>query len=97
MKFSAILSAAVLSAGVLVSAPGTVAADDRPVTVVGEIVRYEPGHVTVVRTIMLRPATVTDSSKVADIITYTETKTKVKHGRTETKSKTKTKTVGSNQ
>jgi len=215
MKVSEILAIAVLSTGVLVSAPGTVAADDRPVTVVGEIVRYEPGHVIVVRdsankevsymltpsvtvpagvevgkrvtlyttrgtdgsstvtrvstsvtpegniektverthtnamgetshststnivgtvkayepghsvtvmredgtqvtymvndrthlpeglavgrTILLRPATVTDNAKVADTITYTETKTKVKHGRTETKTKSKTKTVGSNQ
>ncbi len=215
MKISAILAVTVLSAGVLVSAPAYVAADDRPVTVVGEIVRYEPGHVIVLRdsankeisytltpsvtvptgvevgrrvtlyttrgtdgsstvtrvstsvtpegnvqrtvekthtnamgetshststnivgtvqayepghsvtitredgtqvtymvndrthlpeglavgrTIMLRPAVVTDSSKVADTITYTETKTKVKNGRTETKSKTKSKVVGSNQ
>ena len=49
MKTSAILSAAVLSAGVLVSAPGYVVAKDKPVTVVGEIVRYEPGQVIVVR------------------------------------------------
>jgi len=215
MKISAILAVTALSAGVLVCAPGYVAADDRPITVVGEIVRYEPGHVIVVRdsannevsytltpsvtvptgvevgkrvtlyttrgtdgsstvtrvstsvtpegnvqrtvekthtnamgetshssstniigtvqafepgrsvtvtredgsqvtylvndrthlptglavgrTIMMRPATVTDDSKVADPITYTETKTKVKNGRTETKSKTKTKVVGSNQ
>ena len=215
MKISAILAVTVLSAGVLVSAPAYVAADDRPVTVVGEIVRYEPGHVIVLRdsankeisytltpsvtvptgvevgrrvtlyttrgtdgsstvtrvstsvtpegnvqrtvekthtnamgetshststnivgtvkayepghsvtvtredgtqvtymvndrthlpeglavgrTILLRPATVTDNAKVADTITYTETKTKVKHGRTETKTKSKTKTVGSNQ
>jgi len=214
MKVSAILAATVLSAGVLVCAPGYVAADDRPITVVGEIVRYEPGHVIVVRdsankevsytltpsvtvptgvevgrrvtlyttrgadgsstvtrvstsvtpagnvertvekthtnamgetstststniigtvqayepghsvtvtredgtqvtymvndrthlptglavgrTILLRPAAVSDDTKVADTITYTETKTKVKHGRTETKSKTKTKVVGSN-
>ena len=214
MKASAILAAAVLSAGVLVSTSGPAAADDRPVTVVGEIVRYEPGHVIVLRdsankevsytitpsltiptgfevgrrvtlyttrgtdgsstltrvstsvtpegnvqrtvekthtnamgettrststniigtvqayepahsltviredgtqvtyivndkthlpaglavgrTIMLRPAVVTDDSRVADTITYTETKTKMKHGRTETKSKTKTKVVGSN-
>ena len=49
MKISAILAVTVLSAGVLVSAPAYVAADDRPVTVVGEIVRYEPGHVIVLR------------------------------------------------
>ena len=215
MKVSAILAVTALSAGVLVCAPGYVAADDRPITIVGEIVRYEPGHVIVVRdssnkevsymltpsvtiptgvevgkrvtlyttrgtdgsstvtrvstsvtpegnvqrtvekthtnamgetshststniigtvqayepghsvtvtradgtqvtymvndrthlpeglavgrTIVLRPATVTDNAKVADTITYTETKTKVKNGRTETKSKTKTKVVGSNQ
>jgi len=215
MKISAILAVTALSAGVLVCAPGYVAADDRPITVVGEIVRYEPGHVIVVRdsannevsytltpsvtvptgvevgkrvtlyttrgtdgsstvtrvstsvtpegnvqrtvekthtnamgetshssstniigtvqafepgrsvtvtredgsqvtylvndrthlptglavgrTIMLRPATVTDDSKVADTITYTETKIKMKNGPTETKSKTKTKVVGSNQ
>lgn len=215
MKANAILSIAVLSAGVLVSTSGYAAADDRPVTVIGEIVRYEPGHVIVLRdsankevsytltptvtmptgievgkrvtlhttrgadgsstvtrvstsvtpegdvkrtvekthtnamgetststssniigtvqayepgrsvtvtredgtqvtymvndrthlpsglavgrTILLRPAVVTNDTKVADTITYTETKTKVKHGRTETKSKTKTKVVGSNQ
>ena len=215
MKPSAILAVAVLSTGVLVSAPAYVAADDKPITVVGEIVRYEPGHVIVVRdsankevsytltpsvtvptgvevgrrvtlyttrgtdgsstvtrvstsvtpegnvqrtvekthtnamgetshststnivgtvqayepghsvtvtradgtqvtymvndrthlpeglavgrTIVLRPATVTDNAKVADTITYTETKTETKHGRTTTKSKTKTKVVGSNQ
>jgi hypothetical protein len=214
MKASAILAVAVLSAGVLVSAPPSTAAGDHPTTVVGEVVRYEPGQVIVLRdagnkeirytltpsvtiptgvevgrrvtlyttrgtdgsstvtrvstsvtpegdvkrtvekthtdamgetstststniigtvqafepgrsvtitrddgsqvtylvnerthlpsglavgrTIMLRPAVVTDSSKVADTITYTETKTKVKHGRTTTKSKTKTKVVGSN-
>jgi hypothetical protein len=49
MKTSAILSVAVLSAGVLVSAPAYVAAKDKPVTVVGEIVRYEPGRTIVVR------------------------------------------------
>jgi len=215
MKASAILAVAVLSTGVLVSAPAYVAADDKPITVVGEIVRYEPGHVIVLRdtgnkevtymlapsviiptgvevgrrvtlyttrgddgaftvtrvttsvtpegnlqrtverthtnaagettrtttttingtvqayepgrsvtitrsdgtevtymlnerthvpeglavgrTIMLRPAVVTDNTKVADTITYTETKTQVKHGRTTTRSKTKTKQVGSNQ
>ncbi len=214
MKASAILAVAVLSTGVLVSAPAYVAADDKLITVVGEIVRYEPGHVIVLRdtgnkevtytlapsltiptgvevgrrvtlyttrgddgaftvtrvttsvtpegnlqrtverthtnaagettrttttsingtvqayepghsvtitrsdgtevtymlnerthvpeglavgrTIMLRPAVVTDSTKVADTITYTETKTQVKHGRTTTKSRTKTKQVGSN-
>jgi hypothetical protein len=215
MKASAILAAAVLSTGVFVSAPAYVAADDKPITVVGEVVRYEPGHVIVLRnadskevtytltpnvtipagvevgrrvtlytthgndgaftvtrvttsmtpegnlqrtverthtnpagettrsttttingtvqayepghsvtitrsdgtqvtymlnerthvpeglaigrTIMLRPAVVSDSTKVADTITYTETKTQVKHGRTTTKTKTKTKQVGSNQ
>jgi hypothetical protein len=215
MKSSAILAVAVLSAGVLISTSGRAAADEKPVMVVGEIVRYEPGRVIVVRdsankevsymltptvtvptgvevgkpvtlyttrgadgsftitrvstsvtpegnvqktverthtnamgettrststnivgtvqayepghsvtvtredgtqvtymvndrthlpeglavgrTILLRPATVTDDVKVADTITYTETKTKVKNGRTETKSKTKTKVVGSNQ
>jgi hypothetical protein len=215
MKVSAILAVTVLSAGVLVSTPGYTAADEKPITVVGEIVRYEPGHVIVVRDsankevsytltpsvtiptgvevgkrvtlytsrgtdgsstvtrvstsvtpegnlqktverthtnamgetthststnimgtvqayepgrsvtvtredgtqvtytlnerthvpqglavgrmITLRPAVVTDSSKVADTITYTETKTKVKNGRTQTKTKTKTKVVGSNQ
>src|SRR5258707_14778009 len=214
MKASAILAVAVVSTGVLVSAPAYVAADDKPITVVGEIVRYEPGRVIVLRdtgnkevtytlapsltiptgvevgrrvtlyttrgddgavtvtrvttsvtpegnlqrpverthtnaagettrtpttsingtvqayepghsvtitrsdgtevtymlnerthvpeglavgrTIMLRPAVVTDSTKVADTITYTETKTQVKHGRTTTKSRTKTKQVGSN-
>jgi uncharacterized protein YndB with AHSA1/START domain len=34
---------------VLVSTSGYAAADDKPVMVVGEIVRYEPGHVIVVR------------------------------------------------
>jgi hypothetical protein len=215
MKTNAILAVAVLSAGVLVSTSGYAAADDKPITVVGEIVRYEPGHVIVVRdsankevsytltpsitiptgvevgrrvtlyttrgtdgsstvtrvstsvtpegnlqktverthtnpagettrttttsingtvqayepgrsvtvtrsdgtqvtymlnerthlpeglavgrTIVLRPAVVTDDSKVADTITYTETKTQVKKGRTTTKTKTKTKQVGSNQ
>ena len=215
MKANAILAVAVLSAGVLVSTSGYAAADDRPITVVGEIVRYEPGHVIVVRdsankevsytltpsvtvptgvevgrrvtlyttrgtdgsstvtrvstsvtpegnlqktverthtnpagettrtstttingtvqayepgrsvtvtrsdgtqvtymlnerthlpeglavgrTIVLRPAVVTDDTKVADTITYTETKTQVKKGRTTTKTKTKTKQVGSNQ
>lgn len=214
MKTNAILAVAVLSAGVLVSTSGYAAAEDKPIIVVGDIVRYEPGRVIVVRdsankevsymltpsvtvptgvevgkpvtlyttrgtdgsftvtrvstsvtpegdvqktverthtnamgettrststniigtvqayepgrsvtvtredgsqvtylvndrthlpeglavgrTIVLRPATVTDSTKVADTITYTETKTKVKNGRTETKSKTKTKVVGSN-
>jgi len=215
MKASAILAVAVLSTGVLVSAPAYVAAADKPITVVGEVVRYEPGHVIVLRdadskevtytltpsvtiptgvevgrrvtlyttrgddgaftvtrvttsvtpegnlqrtverthtnpagettrtttttisgtvqayepghsvtitrsdgtqvtymlnerthlpeglavgrTIMLRPAVVTDNTKVADTITYTETKTQVKHGRTTTKTRTKTKQVGSNQ
>ena len=215
MKANAILAVAVLSAGVLVSTSGYAAADDKPITVVCEIVRYEPGHVIVVRdstnkevsytltptvtiptgvevgkrvtlyttretdgsstvtrvstsvtpegnlqktverthtnaagettrttttsingtvqayepgrsvtitrgdgtevtymlnerthvpeglavgrTIVLRPAVVTDASRVADTITYTETKTEVKHGRTTTKSKTRTKVVGSNQ
>jgi hypothetical protein len=55
-----------------------------------------PEGLAVGRTIMLRPAVVTDASKVADTITYTETTTKVKHGRTTTKSKTRTKVVGSN-
>src|SRR3984893_16630749 len=49
MKANAILAVAVLSAGVLVSTSGYAAADDKPITVVGEIVRYEPGHVIVVR------------------------------------------------
>jgi hypothetical protein len=49
MKASAILAAAVLSAGVLVATPGAVSADDKPITVMGEIVRYEPGHVIVLR------------------------------------------------
>src|SRR5260221_12492226 len=49
MNASAILAVAILSPGVLVSAPAYVAADDKPITVVGEIVRYEPGHVIVVR------------------------------------------------
>jgi hypothetical protein len=49
MRASAILAVAVLSAGVLVSAPPSHAADDHPTTVVGEIVRYEPGHVIVLR------------------------------------------------
>jgi len=214
MKASAILAVAVLSTGVLVSAPAYVAADNKPITIVGEIVRYEPGHVIVLRnadskevtytltpsvtiptgvevgrrvtlyttrgddgaftvtrvttsvtpegnlqrtverthtnpagettrtttttingtvqayepghsvtitrsdgtevtymlnerthvpeglavgrTIMLRPAVVTDNTKVADTITYTETKTQVKHGRTTTRTKTRTKQVGSN-
>ena len=214
MKASAILAVAVLSTGVLVSAPAYVAADNKPITIVGEVVRYEPGHVIVLRnadskevtytltpsvtiptgvevgrrvtlyttrgddgaftvtrvttsvtpegnlqrtverthtnpagettrtttttingtvqayepghsvtitrsdgtevtymlnerthvpeglavgrTIMLRPAVVTDNTKVADTITYTETKTQVKHGRTTTKTKTRTKQVGSN-
>ena len=57
-----------------------------------------PEGLGVGRTIVLRPAVVTDDSKVADTITYTETKTKtqVKKGRTTTKTKTKTKQVGSN-
>ena len=49
MKASAILAVAILSTGVLVSTSGYAAADDKPITVVGEIVRYEPGHVIVVR------------------------------------------------
>jgi hypothetical protein len=56
-----------------------------------------PEGLAVGRTIMLRPAVVTDASKVADTITYTETKSEVKHGRTTTRSKTRTKVVGSNQ
>ncbi len=58
---------------------------------------HVPEGLAVGRTIMLRPAVVTDDSKVADTITYTETKTQVKKGRTTTKTKTKTKQVGSNQ
>jgi hypothetical protein len=49
MKASAIFAAAVLSTGVFMSAPAYVAADDKPITVVGEVVRYEPGHVIVLR------------------------------------------------
>jgi hypothetical protein len=49
MKVSAILVCAVLSTGALVSAPAYVAADDKPITVVGEVVRYEPGRVIVLR------------------------------------------------
>ena len=49
MKASAILAVAVLSTGALVAASGPAHADDRPITVVGEIVRYEPGHVIVLR------------------------------------------------
>ena len=51
-----------------------------------------PTGLAVGRTILLRPAVVTDDSKVAQTITYTETK--VKHGKV--KSKTKTKVIGSN-
>jgi len=57
---------------------------------------HVPEGLAVGRTIMLRPAVVTDDTKVADTITYTETKTQVKKGRTTTKTKTKTKQVGSN-
>jgi hypothetical protein len=49
MKASAILAVAVLSTGVLVSAPSSTAAGDHPTTVVGEVVRYEPGQVIVLR------------------------------------------------
>jgi hypothetical protein len=58
---------------------------------------HVPEGLAIGRTIMLRPAVVSDNTKVADTITYTETKTQVKHGRTTTKTKTKTKQVGSNQ
>jgi len=49
MKARAVLVAALLAAAAFVSAPSYVAADDQPTTVVGEIVRYEPGHVIVLR------------------------------------------------
>src|ERR1051325_615179 len=49
MKASAILAVAVLSTGALVAASGPAYADDRPITVVGDVVRYEPGHVIVLR------------------------------------------------
>jgi hypothetical protein len=56
-----------------------------------------PQGLAVGRSIVLRPAVVSDASMVADTITYTETKTRVKNGRTTSKSKTKTKVVGSNE
>jgi hypothetical protein len=56
-----------------------------------------PEGLAVGRTIVLRPAVVSDASMVADTITYTETKTKVKAGRTTSKSKTKTKVIGSKE
>ncbi len=49
MKPSAVLVVALLAASAFVVAPASVAAKDKPVTVVGEIVRYEPGHVIVLR------------------------------------------------
>jgi uncharacterized protein YndB with AHSA1/START domain len=49
MKPSAVLVVALLAASAFVAAPAYVAAKDKPVTVVGEIVRYEPGHVIVLR------------------------------------------------
>ncbi|PYQ41596.1 MAG: hypothetical protein DMF77_15365 [Acidobacteria bacterium] len=49
MKPSAVLVVALLVASAFVAAPAYVAAKDKPVTVVGEIVRYEPGHVIVLR------------------------------------------------
>jgi uncharacterized protein YndB with AHSA1/START domain len=49
MKPSAVLVVAILSSGTLVSAPTYAAAADDTVTVVGEIVRYEPGKVIVLR------------------------------------------------
>jgi len=55
-----------------------------------------PANLAVGRTIMLRPAVVTDSSLVAGTVTYTETKTKTEHGTTTTRTKSKTKKVGSN-
>jgi len=55
-----------------------------------------PANLAVGRTIVLRPAVVTDNSMVADTVTYTETKTKTEHGRTTTRTKSKTKVVGSN-
>jgi len=55
-----------------------------------------PADLAVGRTIMLRPATGSDNSLVADTVTYTETKTKTEHGRTTTKTKTKTKPITDN-
>jgi hypothetical protein len=56
-----------------------------------------PNGLAIGRTILLRPATVSDAKEmVADTITYTETKTKTEHGRTTTRTKSKTKVVGSN-
>jgi len=49
MTPSAVLVVALLVASAFVAAPAYVAAKDKPVTVVGEIVRYEPGHVIVLR------------------------------------------------
>lgn len=50
MKARAILFVAVLATGALTSAPATYsAAADEPTVVMGEIVRYEPGHVIVLR------------------------------------------------
>jgi uncharacterized protein YndB with AHSA1/START domain len=49
MKPSAVLVVALLAVSAFVAAPAYVAAKDKPVTVVGEIVRYEPGHVIVLR------------------------------------------------
>jgi hypothetical protein len=49
MKASAFLVAALLTTGAFVAAPAQSSADDRPVMVIGDIVRYEPGHVIVVR------------------------------------------------
>ena len=56
-----------------------------------------PAGLAVGRTIVLRPATVSEANQlVADTVTYTETKTKTEHGRTTTTTKTKTKRIGSN-
>jgi hypothetical protein len=69
MKPSAVLAVVIL-AGAAVSAPAFSApvADDRPMTVIGEIVRYEPGKVIVLRdagnhevTYMLTPSIVVPS------------------------------------
>ncbi len=49
MKARAVLVVALLAVAVAVSAPAYVAADDQPTYVIGEIVRYEPGRLIVLR------------------------------------------------
>jgi hypothetical protein len=61
MKSSAILMSALLATGAaLVSTPATVRADDtRTVTVIGDVVRYEPGRTIVIRSSSGREVTYT--------------------------------------